>query len=451
MTKASIAITAKFVLLFILATSLGAFSEEAPIININLTDIYNMNAPKYSGIQFIYHNIIPYNPQNAITVPPYPYIDGRVRDGKYKASLTAMDKYLNEIVSKYSGKTFTLVKFELQENGMPALIMACENGDTLYYASTYIASAEFINKSFFEAEKKKIGSKFFFKHGFYHKDNITAHINGYPTLVRSYAFKNTKNNKDVFFFPPMTEWTIKNVSIDTVHLGENFAHINMANALLSRIKYTVFNKIYGEYEAFLQDPQIQQNLMFNLDNRTGIYAMLQFEKENFFEEDIQNLNEWASKGDAGAKYILEKIEHPNKNPPNYSEKKSVSSTIIECAEQGYLYAVDEAISAGNVSIENKFKYVDKAKKRYGSSPIFDEFPEKIANQIPQIIRTQDLDEQIAIYEQMAKEYAFIQKKGIKTITKWGKTKDVKAELDDTKELISKLKEKKNSKERSNND
>ena len=103
-------------------------APNTPIARIETTDLYSLNSAKYIGINFLYHNLIRYNPSNYTQQPPFPYVDGRVRDGKYKASQTAMDNYIKDFTAKYNDKIFKVVKFVQSDVGFPAVVFACENG-----------------------------------------------------------------------------------------------------------------------------------------------------------------------------------------------------------------------------------------------------------------------------------------------------------------------------------
>ena len=64
------------------------------------------NKDSYIGKEFRYYNVYKYTMDNA----PYPWQNGRVRDGKYRASNTAFNNYIKELQNR-SGEKFKLVGF----------------------------------------------------------------------------------------------------------------------------------------------------------------------------------------------------------------------------------------------------------------------------------------------------------------------------------------------------
>ncbi len=430
-----------------LATLMGASAalaqdELKPITKIEVMDLYSMNAAKYMGIKFIYNNLINYNPANAPMQPPFPYSDGRVRDGKYKASQTAMDNYMKEFAPKYNGKIFTIVKFVQGEMGLPAMVIACENGDTLYYASASVASGEFISKDFLDSEKKKKGTNFFYKNDSYNQ----SYINQYktqPIMFRGVAFKNLATKQNEYFFPAMSEWKILDVTYDGEYIGEHSVMNDGMNANLSRIKYTIENKVYGKYEAYLQDQYVERNIIQNLNEEKYLSSFMGGIESNYSAEDLKHINEWAAKGDIASIYLLEKIAEFNNRSNGNNNDKTISPKIIECAKKGYIYAVYDAASASEISAEDKFKFIETAKKKYGNSKAFDELNERIASGVFSIIyevnKTNDIKEQIAIYERMIKDLTFLDKKGITTFRYYNQPKNVKNEIDNAQNSIDKLK------------
>lgn len=436
----------KAIILFALAAAVAGFAQgpnDGPISRIEMTDLYSMNAAKYSGVKFQYHNLFAYNPANPLLMPPFPYVGGRVRDGKYKASQTALDNYIKEFAPKYNGKLFTVVKFEQNATGMPALIIACENGDTLYYASISYAGAEFINKDFLNAEKKKVGSKFFYKGGSYNQQYVSNYKNQ-PTIIRSVAFRNVKTKEYEFFFPSMSEWKILDVSYDTEYVGTPSVMNDGVNAYLNRIKYTIENKTYGKYEAYLQDASMKQKLVYKIDDDEYFSYFSDGNEENYSIEDLQNIKTWAANGDDASSYLLAKIEEKKQKNSVPSPKNDIlSQEIVKCAQKGYIYAVADVASAGNVSAEDKFRFIDIAKKRYGDSKAYQKFNSMIAGTVYKFIYeindAPDINAQMAIYEKMIKEYSLIEKKGILTFEVFSQTQNVKTELENIKKRLSDLK------------
>lgn len=446
--------------LFALVAVVATFAQQPdePIAKIGMIDVYSMDATKYTGVKFIYNNLYTYNPEAPLLTPPFPYADGRVRDGKYKASQTAMDKYLKDFAKKYNGKIFSVVKFEQTTTGMPAVVFACENGDTLYYSAVTYIGAEFTSKDLLDKEKKRIGSRFFFNNESYNQ-SFKDHILKQPTAIRSYAFKNVKTQQYDVFFPVMSEWKILDVSIDTAYFGVHSIINDGNNANISRVKYTIENKIYGKYEAYLQEQAMKLFTKEKLNDDFSFDLRMIIEESTFSENDLQNLKAWAAKGDDASIYLLAKIQEDKDRKQNKStnsspyKDKGISETIIKCAQKGYIYAVSDAASAHNVSIEDKFKFIDAAKKRYGNSNAFEKLFVKISvstyNYIDEIRNASSTDDFIAVYEKMVKEYTYIEKKGITSFEMWNQPKDVKKELEEVQKKLDKLKQKKSWKKKLN--
>ncbi len=108
------------------------------------SDLQTMNSVKYQGKMYLYYNIFAYDGTESL--PPMPFQGGRIRDGKYKASATAMNNYIEEF-KKNSGQAYTFVRFfqNPQIPGQPGIVFANNKADTIFVNATGV-------KEFFSVE-----------------------------------------------------------------------------------------------------------------------------------------------------------------------------------------------------------------------------------------------------------------------------------------------------------
>jgi len=223
---------------------------------LDSASIYKQDIEKYKGVQYLFHSFIKYD--NEAYPPPFPYKDGRVRDGKYKASETALDAYIKGL-SKYNNKSFTLAHVDYSANNVKGIVMACENGDSLYVGISTIR--QFINKEYFDGIKKLKGTKTIYQ---VPHSNYLAIFEGkcsqnsctdeeilfpkqYPYFV---GFTDVKTKKTSFYLPYLSTWKIVDVIFDTTFVGAQSSFSNRANMFFGRVRYTIKNEKYGEYYYF---------------------------------------------------------------------------------------------------------------------------------------------------------------------------------------------------------
>ena len=234
-----------------------AFSQcpnDVPNSYIRSKDVYDRNIDKYMGIKYLFYNILVYD--NESYIPPYPYYGGRVRNGKFKASQTAMDNYLQNL-SNYSGKVFTPVGLANEEDDMPGIIMACENGDTLLFNAN-IVDGQFINEEYLKEEQKDIGLKVYYLNPKSNRRLIENEINSQNAQTARdiydyfYGFKNIITSSSEFYLPYLSQWTVTNIVYDTTFIGKKKIKNNPINATkFNRIKFTIENPNYGKYDLFV--------------------------------------------------------------------------------------------------------------------------------------------------------------------------------------------------------
>lgn len=175
----------------------------------------------YLGQEFTYYNIFTYNEQTA----PYPWQNGRVRNGKYKASTTALNNYLEELRNR-SGEKITLVKF-VNEYGAPLFVR--ENGDTILYTSC--SNAELLRTEYVDQAKKMIGK--------------TVYYTPQNALTPERGFISTSTRESVNPMPYYSQWTIKDICVDTTYFGNNLEND------FPRLAFILESQRYGEYEFFV--------------------------------------------------------------------------------------------------------------------------------------------------------------------------------------------------------
>lgn len=196
---------------------------------------------QYVGKQYVYTDVIKQFKQPYF--PPFPYRDDRVRDGKYKASETAMDNYLKTLQS-YFGKKFTVVRFERGEFNIPSPIMACENGDTLFFQGN-VVDMQFVDAPYYDSQLANAGAKL----KIIGNSTESTQNNAYSNVFL--GCKNLKDGSYSHEMPLNTEWTIKSVSFDTTYVGDFTMFSDSENfRKYDRFKYTIQNKQYGTFECF---------------------------------------------------------------------------------------------------------------------------------------------------------------------------------------------------------
>lgn len=223
---------------------------------LDSASIYKQDIEKYKGVQYLFHSFIKYD--NEAYPPPFPYKDGRVRDGKYKASETALDAYIKGL-SKYNNKSFTLAHVDYSANNVKGIVMACENGDSLYVGISTIR--QFINKEYFDGIKKLKGTKTIYQvpHSNYlaifegkcPQNNCTDEEILFPKQYPYFVgFTDVKTKKTSFYLPYLSTWKIEDVVFDTTFVGEQTSFSNRANLFFNRIRLTIKNEKYGKYYYF---------------------------------------------------------------------------------------------------------------------------------------------------------------------------------------------------------
>ena len=287
-----------FIILIFFAISViyaKGFSDD--IKYLDSASIYMQDIEKYKGVRYLFHSFIKYD--NETYPPPFPYKKGRVRDGKFKASETALNEYIKKL-SKYNNKSFTLAHVDYSTNNVKGIVMACENGDSLYFGISTIR--QFINKEYFEEKLKLKGTKTIYQvprsnYATIHEGKCPNHNcseeellfpKQYPYFV---GFTDIKTKKTSFYLPYLSIWKIVDVAFDTTFVGSQTSFSNKANLFFGRIRLTIKNEKYGEYYYF------EDNLL-NIIRRNEVV-----EKDKNCEEPTQKENgRWEQKCTDFSKY-----------------------------------------------------------------------------------------------------------------------------------------------------
>ena len=203
----------------------------------------------YIGKEYVYTDVIKQFKQPFF--PPFPYSEGRIRDGKYKASETALEKYVQGL-RNYFGKKFTVVRFEVGEFNLPGAVMACENGDTLFFQGNII-DMQFVDAEYYDAQIKNTGAKLTITN---FPEQRSKPKQQYYDIF--FGCKSTKDGSFTHEMPNNSEWTVKSVVFDTTYVIAGPADATPRTMYTDsenyrtydRFKYTITNKQYGTYECF---------------------------------------------------------------------------------------------------------------------------------------------------------------------------------------------------------
>ena len=308
---------------------------------------------RYKGVRFLYYNILQYD--GIRYQPPFPYVDGRVRNGKYKASSSAMENYVKSL-DKYNGKAFSILKLD-DSNGVPSLIMICENKDTLSFEKN-IVQGQFIREDVYKNARKQIGSKVYY----ISEMSNGSFINNVPKYQKELykyflGFTNLKTGEKETYLPYLSQWKIKDVRYDRTYIGERNATNDELNTEQPvRIKYIIENPEYGTYEIF----PFNQQISFSSD----LIGVAPFQIDpSFSKKELAKMEEWANKGYVEALFTRAWIKN------EFIENGIVPQACITSAQKGYIVAVEAILNTDNiknVSIEDESAMLKAAKQRYGN-------------------------------------------------------------------------------------
>ncbi len=363
------------------------------------SDLQTMNSVKYQGKMYLYYNIFAYDGTESL--PPMPFQGGRIRDGKYKASATAMNNYIEEF-KKNSGQAYTFVRFfqNPQIPGQPGIVFANNKADTIFVNATGVK--EFFSVEYLETGKKNIGKKL------YEIDlsSFMPFIKDTPyAAFLTYSDTQTKELKPSFL-PFMSEWIIKDVNYDTNYYGEHATFNDNINGSYNRLCYVIENKKYGSLNCFFNN----QKHTFSKDEAYSKVLPLisrdQFDYRSYSEEDLRILEKWAKEGTADMKYFHFAVaEHVKK--ANGGEE--VWKYMAKLAEEGSLAAVYTLVSnhaLAEIPLEKLCGIVKKScqpvEKQLIYSEIYRKTGDYIVSVFPMAVSKEELDEDLKIAKEMYK-------------------------------------------------
>ena len=389
------------ILLLLFSITVPVYSQLSQYIDG--TDIMSMsNVAKYQGKKFLYYNLFSYD--GAQSLPPMPFQSDRIRDGKYKASATAMNNYIEEF-KKNNGKVFSFVKFfKNPQQGLGGVVFASETGDTVFVDSRGVN--EFFSSDYLELEKKNIGKALY-------EIDLTSGLASFKNnsfvipAFFTYSEAKTKELKPTFL-PFMSEWIIKDVNYDTNYYGEHSEINDAINMNHNRLYYLIENKKYGSLICFFNE----QKHTFSKDEAYSKLAdLMRMKMVDFYfdDEDRRLLEKWATDGTADMKYFYFAVtEEKGKN------KEEVRSELIKFAEQGSVVAAYKLLFTPafylDIPYEKLAEIVKKTCKPGEKLNLYSEMYMKMGKIIPLRLldRQDDLDKAFAVGKEM---YQFAEKCG----------------------------------------
>lgn len=320
----------KFIVqLLLFAIALPGYSQ----LSQKIEDVNMSSTHKYQGKKYLYYNLLSYDGTQSL--PPMPFQGDRIRDGKYRASATAMNNYIEEF-KKNSGKSYTFVKFfpDPQYAGLTGAVFASETGDTVYVA--YKGISEFFSVELLDAEKKNIGKTIYETDLASILSSIKDNTYAIPNFF-TYSDAKTKELKPSFL-PYMSEWTIKDVNYDTTYYGNHDATNDIINTIGNRLYYVIENKKYGSLICYFN----KMKHTFSKEEAYKKQFNMYYDQLNYSNEDLQLIQKWAKEGTPDMKYYYFAVtEEKSKN------KDEVLEASIKYAKEGALTAAYKLLKNSN--------------------------------------------------------------------------------------------------------
>lgn len=342
------------ILLLLLAIALPGYSQ----LSQKIEDVNMSSAHKYQGKKFLYYNLLSYDGTQSL--PPMPFQGDRIRDGKYKASATAMNNYIEEF-KKNCGKSYTFVRFfpDPQYVGLTGAVFAGETGDTVYVA--YKGISEFFSVELLEAEKKNIGKTIYETDLSSILPSIMDNSYAIPAFF-TYSDPKTKELKPSFL-PYLSEWTIKDVNYDTTYYGNHDATRDVINTSGNRLYYVIENKKYGSMICYFNE---NKHTFSKEEAYKKLFNGYYFNELNYSNEDLLLLEKWAKDGTPDMKYYYFTVtEEKSKN------KEDVTEALVNFAKEGSLTAAYRLVKNSNFrsklsceELSEIIKNVCKPKERF---------------------------------------------------------------------------------------
>ena len=366
------------------------------------SDLQTMNGVKYQGKTYLYYNLFVYD--GTESMPPMPFQGGRIRDGKYKASATAMNNYIEEF-KKNSGQTYTFVRFyqNPQTPGLAGIVFASNKADTIFVNTTGVK--EFFSVEYLETEKKNIGKNLY-------EINFSSVIpsikdSPYAAILTFLTYSDTQTKElKPSFLPFMSEWIIKDVNYDTNYYGEHTPFNDNINGSYNRLCYVIENKKYGSLNCFFNN----QKHTFSKDEAySKVLPMMsrdQFDYRSFCEEDLKIMEKWAKEGTADMKYFHFAVaEHMKK----VNGGEEVNKFMAKLAGEGSLAALYTLVSIhalAEIPLDKLCGIVKKVCQPVEKLQIYSEIYRKTGDYIvsvfPKAVSEEELNEDLKKAKEMYK-------------------------------------------------
>ena len=410
-----------YILFLLCFFNLEAKTESLEDIKKNIVDLYNdINSLTYGKKDvkyepdevFIYHAVWPYG-KEARQDYPWPWGDGRVKAGKYRASKAAMDKYIEHLKEMngqkliYSKKVyvpFNELNSDIPQNikiKEPCFIFLDEKGDSIIFRS-FLAYYTTTRKKLLDEFKKLIGLNLIIRDT---PDNSTI------------GFFDKSCGIELSTLPFLSEWKVSDVDIDDkeIDVDDQYGYADVRSYNSSRIRITLKNDVCGEIYCFAQT---FHNLISH--SRSGIalasdlidysdydysHDLSNYHRYNPFGSNripnknaIDKINEWASKGDPAAmftKWMF--IDYSNRPKKARQENPGL---LLKAAEHGHYGAMIESLGVlkDNDLIKRAETLYDKGYRSREMAKIFiSEF--NITNNITE--KKRYLSEAISVLEKVA--------------------------------------------------
>ena len=226
---------------------IGGQSKSSSANTVTFDSLQNIFAhpsfgDKFVGMKVVYYNIVDYTKDDA----PFPYVDGRLRDGKYKSSSTAFAEYKQQLKAK-SGKQFTVVGFKAVGEYVPGFLMKDDKDTTYYFHGNQNIGLEFVSVPYREKIQKDMVGKDFI---YCNTDKSTIVTNTLGQVMYDKYFINVKTRETAESLPAFSSWEVKGVAIDTTWFG-NHSEMNTQSNMFPRVALVLHSNNLGDYECFL--------------------------------------------------------------------------------------------------------------------------------------------------------------------------------------------------------